>query len=275
MVGLGTSFADVTRFVDHNDSGTANLLRVLFESGFEGSLVLAGSMVVYGEGLFICPDHGEVRPAPRSVADLAAGRFEPGCPRCAERVQAVPVTEDAACLPRSVYAATKLHQEHLCEAFAGETGVPLTILRYHNVYGARMPADTPYAGVASIFRSAYRRGVTPRVFEDGRQLRDFIHVSDVARANMIALRTADPVAGVFNIATGEPHTVGDMARVLGAQFPDAPDPTITGEYRTGDVRHIFASPQRAREELGFSAQVGFEDGMARFATDPLRAPVGA
>ena len=101
--------------------------------------------------------------------------------------------EDAALDPRSVYAATKLAQEHLCSAFARETGVPVTALRYHNVYGPRMPRDTPYAGVASIFRSAFAAGRAPRVFEDGGQRRDFVHVRDVARANLLALTAPEPV----------------------------------------------------------------------------------
>lgn len=269
MVGLGQTFSDVTSFVAHNDSATGSLLRVLFEAGFTGRFVLAGSMVVYGEGLFVCPEHGGVRPEARSAHDLRAGRFEPLCPACEHRVLPRAITEDSRCIPRSVYAATKLHQEHLCEVFARETGASLTVLRYHNVYGPQMPFDTPYSGVASIFRSALQQGLSPRVFEDGDQLRDFIHVSDVARANVLAL-TAGGIEGTFNIATGKPRSVGEMATFLAEHFPDAPPPVTTGEFRLGDVRHIFASPLRAWEALGFEAEVSLEDGMRRFATDPLR-----
>ena len=180
--------------------------------------------------------------------------------------------ESSALDPRSVYAATKVHQEHLCLAFTRETGVPVAALRYHNVYGPRMPRDTPYAGVAAIFASALAAGRAPRVFEDGRQLRDFVHVRDVAHANVLALTSAEPPVGAFNVASGHPRSVGEMAATLaGAAGISAPLPVITGEFRAGDVRHVFASAERARRRLGFTAQEGFETGMAEFATAPLRA----
>ena len=167
-------------------------------------------MVVYGEGRYACAEHGVVRPPPRAPADLDAGRFEPPCPVCGAPLEPRAVPEDAPPDPRNVYAATKLAQEHLCASFARETGATVTALRYHNVYGPRMPRDTPYAGVASIFRSALAAGDAPRVFEDGGQRRDFVHVRDVARANLLALADATP--GAFNVASGTPRTVLDMAQ---------------------------------------------------------------
>jgi dTDP-L-rhamnose 4-epimerase len=182
------------------------------------------------------------------------------------------VLESAPSDPRNVYAATKLHQEHLCSAFARETGVPVTALRYHNVYGPRMPRDTPYAGVASIFASALASGGAPRVFEDGRQLRDFVHVRDVARANVLALTCDEPVPGAFNIASGTPRSVGEMASALSRAAGDhARSPIVTGEYRLGDVRHVFGSAHGAGEALGFHASEDFEAGMAEFIAAPLRA----
>jgi dTDP-L-rhamnose 4-epimerase len=271
MVGLGADVRDIADYVAHNDLGTAVLLRALAERSFAGRIVLAGSMVVYGEGRYSCSEHGRVRPGPRALADLDAGRFEPPCPVCGRPLAPEPVPEDAPVDPRNVYAATKLHQEHLCESFARESdGVTVTSLRYHNVYGSRMPRDTPYAGVASIFRSAVEAGRPPRVFEDGDQLRDFIDVRDVARANRLALLGGAP-GGVFNVATGRPSSVGDMARALVATSDAAlPPPELTGEYRRGDVRHVFASAAKAREVLGFEAQIGLEQGMRDFARAPLR-----
>jgi dTDP-L-rhamnose 4-epimerase len=181
------------------------------------------------------------------------------------------VPETAPLEPRNVYAATKLHQEQLAFAFSRETGVPVTALRYHNVYGPRMPRDTPYAGVASIFRSALEGGRAPRVFEDGGQLRDFVHVRDVARANVLALTAEAPVAGAFNVASGEPRSILDMANALAVAYASALTPVVTGGFRLGDVRHVFASSDQARAELGFTAQERFADGMAEFANTPLRA----
>jgi dTDP-L-rhamnose 4-epimerase len=268
MVGLGTDFDDVPDYVAHNDYGTAVLLHALYDRGFTGRVVLASSMVVYGEGRYACPEHGIVRAAPRAPADLDAGRYEPPCQTCGAPLEPQAVPEDAPADPRNVYAATKLAQEHLCAAFARETGATVTALRYHNVYGPRMPRDTPYAGVASIFRSALAAGSAPRVFEDGGQLRDFVHVRDVAQANVLALQDTPP--GTYNVASGTPRSVLDMARALTRAF-DGPEPQVTGEWRGGDVRHVFASTTAAADRLGFRAQEDFEAGMREFAAAPLRA----
>jgi dTDP-L-rhamnose 4-epimerase len=269
MVGLGADISDIADYVDHNDLGTAMLLRALARRGFRGRLVLASSMVVYGEGLYTCREHGTVRAASRAAADLDAGRFEPPCPGCGAPLTPRAVPEATSVDPRNVYAATKVAQEHLCAAFAGETGATCSALRYHNVYGPRMPRDTPYAGVASLFRSALAAGGVPSVFEDGGQLRDFVHVRDVARANRLALSA--PVTGTYNVASGTPRTVLEMARALtGAMSPGA-EPVVTGQWRAGDVRHVFASADAAAERLGFRAVEDFAAGMREFAAVPLRA----
>jgi dTDP-L-rhamnose 4-epimerase len=272
-VGLGVDFADVDAYVSRNDLGTATLLRALHDAGFAGRLVLASSMVVYGEGRYRCEQHGIVRPGPRRIADLDAGRYEPPCPVCGAQLAADEVPEDHWLDPRNVYAATKLAQEHLCAAYAREhDGTVVTALRYHNVYGPRMPRDTPYAGVASIFRSAYERGGAPRVLEDGGQRRDFVHVRDVAHANVLALTHPEGATGAFNVCSGDPRTVLEMAVAL---RPDgAAPPDVVGGYRLGDIRHVFASPRRAADVLGFRASIGFVDGMREFRTAPLRSTVG-
>ncbi|HEY6531436.1 MAG TPA: NAD-dependent epimerase/dehydratase family protein [Acidimicrobiales bacterium] len=270
-VGLGVDFDDVERYVHDNAAGTAALLRALWRSAFRGRLVMASSMVVYGEGRSRCPTHGVVRPRPRAELDLMGGRFEPRCPECGLWVTYEAVPEDAPLDPRNVYAATKLHAEHLATAFGRESGTSVVALRYHNVYGPRMPQHSPYAGVASIFRSALEAGQAPTVFEDGGQLRDFVHVRDVARANVMALDSS--AGGAFNIASGEPRTVGDMAIALSrAVAGDGLVPVVTGQYRLGDVRHVVASPDRARRSLGFEASVRFDDGVAEFASAALREP---
>jgi dTDP-L-rhamnose 4-epimerase len=271
MVGLGIDMGDITDYVRHNDLGTAVLLGALAESGFGGRLVVASSMVVYGEGAYRCKRHGPATPEPRAREDLELGHFSPRCRVCGGELEPIAVDESAPLDPRNVYAATKVHQEHLCFAFARETGVPVTALRYHNVYGPRMPRDTPYAGVAAIFASALAAGAPPRVFEDGGQLRDFVHVRDVAHANVIALTREEALTGAFNVASGDPRSVGEMAHALAdAAGPDAPRPVVTGQYRLGDVRHVFASAERTERELGFKAREDFRAGMAEFARAPLR-----
>jgi len=269
MVGMGVDLDDMSEYVSCNDLGTAVLLTAMARARVR-RLVLASSMVVYGEGAYTSPHHGAARPAPRLSRDLESGRFEPRCPICHGTLTPALVTEDAPLEPRSVYAATKLAQEHLASAWARQSGAAAIALRYHNVYGPAMPRDTPYAGVAAIFRSSLERGEPPRVFEDGGQRRDFIHVADVARANVAALAAAQGWPGIraYNIASGEAHTVGEMAAALAA-WCGAPPPEVTGQFRIGDVRHITASPARARRDLGFAAAVSFDGGMAEFATAPL------
>jgi len=273
MVGLGVDLADAPAYVRDNDLGTATLLAALHDRAFTGRLVLASSMVVYGEGAYRCPRHGVVRPGPRSRADLDAREWEPPCPRCGRRLEPIAIDESYPPDPRNVYAATKLHQEHLCVAYAREHDTPLVVLRYHNVYGPRMPRDTPYAGVASIFRSALASGRAPQVFEDGGQLRDFVHVTDVARANVLALCDDAARAGTYNIASGEPHTVVEMPRAIAAAYPGPRhDVEVVPRYRLGDVRHVFGRAEAARQALGFVARVRFAQGMRDFATAPLRHP---
>src|SRR5216684_1845845 len=271
LVGLGVNLADLPAYSDVNVTGTAVLLEAMGRSGVP-RLVLASSMVVYGEGAYDCPGHGRVRPAPRDVSDLEAGRFEPRCPRCSAPLTVATVTEDAPLDPRNAYAASKLAQEHLAATWARMTGGSAVALRYHNVYGPRMPRDTPYSGVAAIFRSALEGGRAPEVFEDGGQRRDFVHVRDVAQANLRALGAGDPgTVQAFNVASGEPHTVGQMAEALAASF-GGPPPVVTGKFRLGDVRHIVASPAAAERGLGFRAEMSFDTGMAEFARAQLREP---
>ncbi|MGW1198684.1 NAD-dependent epimerase/dehydratase family protein [Streptomyces sp. NPDC002536] len=279
MVGLGKDFGDAPAYVACNDLGTAVLLAAMARKGVR-ALVLAGSMVVYGEGHYTCVRHGTVLPGPRRTEDLDAGRFEPPCPSCRSPLTPGLVSEDAPPDPRNVYAATKIAQEHLAASWARATGGRAIALRYHNVYGPGMPRDTPYAGVASLFRSALARGEAPQVFEDGGQRRDFVHVRDVAAANLTAIGAASgnghtPPGSLraYNVGSGIPHTVGEMAAALAAAC-GGPQPVVTGEYRLGDVRHITASSARLREELGWLPRVGFAEGMREFAAAPLRGGTG-
>ncbi|HEV8175076.1 MAG TPA: NAD-dependent epimerase/dehydratase family protein [Actinoplanes sp.] len=269
MVGMGVDLDDLPEYVGCNDLGTAVLLAAMTWAGI-GRLVLASSMVVYGEGAYRCDRHGPRSPAARDVADLAAGRFEPTCPDCGSALVSELVREDAPLDPRSVYAATKVAQEHLAAAWARQTGGSVAALRYHNVYGPGMPRDTPYSGVAAIFRSALAAGRAPRVFEDGGQRRDFVHVTDVARANVAALERAGAGFRAYNVASGRPATVGEMATALAGAL-GGPPPVVTGQFRLGDVRHVVASPARAAAELGFRASVDPATGLREFARAPLRA----
>jgi dTDP-L-rhamnose 4-epimerase len=274
-VGLGVDFADVSDYVADNDAGTAAGLRALHDLSFAGRIVLASSMVVYGAGRACClaqRDHASVTPPPRTAADLQGGRFEPRCGVCGAATRWLAVDESTPLAPQNVYAATKVHQEHLCGAFGRAHDVPVTALRYHNVYGARMPRDTPYAGVASLFRSAVERGEAPRVLEDGGQVRDFVHVRDVARANLLAMTALVAHDGPLNIASGHPRRVLDLANAICDGTPV--QPSVVGGGRVGDVRHIVASPALAARAIGFRASCHPDVGLRAFRDEPLRPAAG-
>jgi len=286
-VGLGVDLGDLPGYAADNVTGTAVLLAGMARAGV-ARLVLAGSMVVYGEGRYTCDLHGPVPAPPRPAARLEAGSFEPACPACGLDLRPSLVGEDAPSDPRNGYAVSKLAQEHLARVWAREAGGRLAVLRYHNVYGPGMPRDTPYAGVAAIFGSALARGEAPAVFEDGGQRRDFVHVDDVAGANLAALHalagpdavgpdTVGPdavgpdtaTARVWNVASGTPRTVLDLATAL-ARAVDGPVPRVTGAFRLGDVRHVTADTARIRADLGWRPRVAFEDGVAGLARELVR-----
>jgi dTDP-L-rhamnose 4-epimerase len=262
-VGLGVDVADMPDYAASNDVGTAELLAGMARAGVT-RLTLASSMVVYGEGKGHCAEHGAVTPGLRTQAALAAGRFEPPCPLCGKPLSPALVEETAPLDPRNAYASSKVAQEFYAANWARATGGSVAALRYHNVYGPGMPRDTPYAGVAAIFTSALLRGEAPRVFEDGRQRRDFVHVRDVAAATVLACENHASGFRAFNVGSGTPRSVGEMAEALAAALRGA-RPLVTGHFRLGDVRHITADSSRLRAELKWEPRETFADGMAELA----------
>ena len=258
MVGLGVDLGDAPGYVRDNDLGTAVLLAALHERDFRGPP--RGRQ-----------QHGRVRRGRGTAARRTAScgpRPEPvptSKPRrlgaevsasVATRSSPVAVDETAPPDPRNVYAATKLHQEHLCAAYGRE----------HDVAGHRAPLPQRLRPTDAARHAVRRRGEhlpqrargrpRPRqVFEDGGQLRDFVHVTDVARANVAALTAADPGSGAYNVASGERHSVLEMAQAIAAGHPGrGPAPAVVPRYRLGDVRHVFGATDRARQELGFVAR---------------------
>jgi dTDP-L-rhamnose 4-epimerase len=268
VVGAGVDAGDAPSYGSHNDYATTVLLAEMFAAGCR-RLVLASSMVVYGQGGYACPEHGPVDPLPRNRTDLDAGVFDHRCPIGGEPLDWQLVGEDAPLRPRSLYAASKVAQEHYALAWAEATGGSVVALRYHNVYGPHMPRDTPYSGVAAIFRSQLESGDVPRVFEDGGQMRDFVHVDDIAAANLAAVQAGLDGFHAANVCSGKPISIVEVATELCEARGDAA-PVVTGQYRSGDVRHIVADPARAAELLGFRAVVDPRDGLREFAFAPLR-----
>ena len=261
-VGVGQSMYEIDRYVRKNSLATATFLeRIVASPGDLARLVVASSMSIYGEGEYVCPEHGRVAPGPRPEVQLLARRWEPTCPTCGQDLAPVATTEAKPIIPTSVYAVTKRDHEELCLVTGAAYGLPTVALRFFNVYGPGQALSNPYTGVAAIFASRLLNGNAPVIFEDGRQSRDFIHVSDIVAGIVLALEE-DAVAGVaLNLGTGRPVTVSEIAAVLGDGLGVALEPEVTGQFRTGDIRHCYADPSKARELLRFEVSTTLEDGM--------------
>ena len=262
-VGIGQSMYEVARYVEVNTQGTALLLDILANEphGVE-KLIVASSMSIYGEGSATCPECGPFVPELRGEKQLQKGDYEIRCPACGAAADPLPTPETKPPVPTSVYAISKRDQEELCLTIGRAYNIPTVALRYFNVYGPRQALTNPYTGVAAIFSSRLLNNNPPLIFEDGAQTRDFIHVSDIVQANLLAMDRAEAAGQVFNIGTGQPTSVaqlaGHIAQALGSDIA----PTVVGKYRSGDIRHCIADISRAREVLGFEPRVPLAEGVA-------------
>jgi dTDP-L-rhamnose 4-epimerase len=266
VVGNGESMVNVRRSVDANAAGTATLLEaVLARRDRVRRLVAASSMVVYGEGAYECRDHGRLSPGARSVAQLARREWEPRCQVCGEELVPVPTHEDDPLRPLSVYGITKRDQEELVLVLGRAYGLETVALRYLNIYGPRQALANPYTGVAAIFAARILAGRRPRVFEDGRQLRDLVHVADVVEGTLAAMDAPGAPGHALNVATGGRVRVGELARLIAAALGSDVEPELTGEHRAGDIRHCTVDVSRARELLGFEARRQLSEGIPELA----------
>ena len=266
VVGNGESMVNVRRAVDHNAGGTATLLEAVIERRRSiRRLVAASSMVVYGEGSYSCPEHGLIHPPLRPPEQMQSRGWELRCPHCGEPAAPAPTSEDAPLRPTSVYGITKRDQEELVLVLGRAYGIETVALRYLNVYGPRQALANPYTGVAAIFAARVLNGKRPLVFEDGGQLRDLVHVSDVVSATSAAMRAPRAPGHAINVATGARVQIVDLARRIAQALGSDTAPEITGQYRAGDIRHCFADVTRARELLGFEAATSLEEGLPELA----------
>ena len=266
VVGNGESMVNVRRAVDVNSAGTATLLEaVLRRRDAVRRLVVASSMVVYGEGAYRCAEHGDVAAPGRSAEQLRLRRWEPLCPRCGRDLEPTPVNEEQPLRPTSVYGITKRDQEELALVLGRAYGLETVALRYLNVYGPRQALGNPYTGVAALFAARVLAGRRPRVFEDGGQIRDLISVFDVVDATTRAADSPKAPGQAINVATGRRLRIADLAREISRALGSDAEPEITGEFRAGDIRHCFAATSRARDLLGFEARRTIEEGLPELA----------
>ena len=263
VVGVGQSMYEIDRYIRMNTMATATFLeRVIPRRDALSRLVVASSMSIYGEGEYVCEEHGRVVVAPRPEEQLAARQWECRCPSCGRELQPVPTSEAKPLIPTSVYAVSKRDHEELCLVVGAAYGVPTVALRFFNVYGPGQSLSNPYTGVAAIFASRLLNGKAPVIFEDGLQSRDFVHVSDIVEGIVLALEAPAADGARINLGTGRPSTVDDVAAALARGLGVEVEPTRPGQYRAGDIRHCVADTRLAGDILGFAASVTLEDGMA-------------
>ncbi len=263
-VGVGQSMYEIVRYVKANDLGTAVLLEEMIKRPKQfKKLIVASSMSIYGEGAYYCDGCDEKKtPFLRSNEQLASHAWDFKCEQCEGELTPIGTAEDKPLFPTSVYAVTKQDQEQYCLSIGRAYSIPTVVFRYFNVYGTRQALSNPYTGVCAIFSSRLLNDQSPMVFEDGEQSRDFIHVSDIVQANLLALETDKADYQTMNIGTGRSITVKQMAKLLAEGLGKNIEPEMVGKYREGDIRHCVADITKATNLLGYRPKMGLEDGLA-------------
>jgi dTDP-L-rhamnose 4-epimerase len=263
LVGVGQSMYQIAEYTSVNNSGTATLLEQLVKRPVD-KLIVASSMSVYGEGLYLTPDGKPYNHAIRTAAQLKAHEWEMTTP---EGLPLQPVATPEGKQPSlaSVYALSKYDQEQMCLMVGRAYGIPTVALRFFNVYGPYQSLSNPYTGVLAIFASRLLNGKRPIIFEDGRQLRDFVSVYDIAQACRLALEKDAARDMVFNVGSGQTVTVTEVAEGLAKVLGKRIEPEISGSYRVGDIRHCFPDISLARKVLGYKPAFTLEEGMRELA----------
>jgi dTDP-L-rhamnose 4-epimerase len=261
-VGVGQSMYEVNEYTDVNNRGTAILLEALIENPVK-RLIVASSMSIYGEGLYVSENGDVVEDANRPLQQLKSSDWElkhNGAP-----LNPIATPESKKPSLASVYALSKYDQEVMSLICGKAYNIPTVALRFFNVYGTRQALSNPYTGVLAIFASRYLNNKAPLIFEDGEQKRDFVSVKDVAKACRLALEVEEAAYEVFNIGSGNSYTVNEIARKLSQTMGVDVQQNVTGEYRVGDIRHCFGDISKAKRILGFEPEVNFEEGLKELA----------
>jgi dTDP-L-rhamnose 4-epimerase len=260
-VGVGQSMYQMEHYVSVNSVGAAVLLEEIVTRREQiQKMIVASSMSIYGEGAYRTASGQVLHPGLRAEAELAAHRFEHS-DAAGRPLQPIPTPEDKPLLPTSIYAVTKRDHEEMFLAVGAAYGIPTVALRYFNIYGPRQALSNPYTGVIAIFCSRLLNRNRPMIFEDGLQSRDFVHVSDIVQANMLALEKDEADGRVYNVGTGQATTILNVAELLAEQLDFADPPEVVARYRAGDIRHCVADVSRIRGELGYEPRVALAEGM--------------
>jgi dTDP-L-rhamnose 4-epimerase len=263
--GVGQSMYEIAGYVDTNLRGSAVLLEGISQTKNEvKKIVIASSRAVYGEGKYRCDNCGITYPVSRNDDDLGNQQWQMHCIKCGRMIDPVPTDEEAVLRPISIYAVTKQSQEQMFSVAAKAYNIPTTILRYFNVYGQRQSLSNPYTGILSTFSSRIVNGKPPLIYEDGLESRDFVHVSDVVKATVLALEKTEANYDVFNVGSGRSATILEVANLLADKLESSLKPIVVGTYRKGDIRHCYADLTKTRGKLGYEPSKSLEEGISEF-----------
>ena len=263
--GTGQSMYEITRYNEVNIIGTAHLLNILAnEEHTIGKIIIASSRSIYGEGKYLCDNHGITYPNERKDADMAKGNFNPICDKCDKKLILKATDEDSKIHPSSIYGITKQQQEQMILLTGKTLQIPAVALRYQNVYGPGQSLANPYTGILSIFSTRLLNGNDIDIYEDGEESRDFVFIDDVVDATVLALEKKEANHQVFNVGSGIATTVSMVANTLKKLHMSNVNINISGKYRLGDIRHNYADLSKIENALGFSSKLNFKAGITEF-----------
>ncbi len=248
---------DFSRFFLVNSAATALLYELIVNDRLPvRKVVVASSQAVYGEGAYRCPNDGVMYPGQRSVEQLSARHWEIPCPRCGGTLEPL-ATDETAAAPHNSYALSKRDQEEIAVKLGRRYDIPSVALRYSIVQGPRQSFRNAYSGALRSFAVRVLSGRPPVLYEDGRQLRDYVSIHDVVRANLLVFQDPRADYGVFNVGADRRVTVEDLARMVLAAAGTAGEPEVSGLYRLGDTRHIISDITRL-QALGWAPAISQE-----------------
>ncbi|PYL30845.1 MAG: epimerase [Verrucomicrobia bacterium] len=264
QAAYGGYMPEISKYVHVNSLGTAQMLEVIREKSLPiQKIIVASSQAVYSEGAGICPRHGLVFPTVRPVEQLRKGDWEVHCPICGAITKSAPTPENAPVGGETVYGLTKVDQEKLVLLWGKQVGVPAVALRYSCTYGPRQSIFNPYTGVIAIFCTRLLNNLSPVLYEDGRQTRDFSFVEDIARANLLAAET-DKLDGLaVNVGGGKGVPIRQVAQILSKALKIDIEPEARGEFRPGEMRHLTSDTTKIRS-AGYKPQIELEEGIQRY-----------
>lgn len=262
-VGVGQSMYQIADYTSVNNMGTAVLLEALLKQKMQ-RLIVASSMSIYGEGLYK-DSKGRISPAvDRTLEQVRAQEWEV-CNAAGDILTPVPTPETKQPTLASIYALSKYDQEQMCLMIGRAYQLPAVALRFFNIFGPFQSLSNPYTGVLAIFASRLLNDRAPLINEDGNQKRDFVSVYDVATACRLALEVPEAAGQTFNIASGRQYTIRELGRRITRVLGKDIEPEITGQFRSGDIRHCFADISRARQVLGYAPRIELEGGLVDLA----------